>query len=120
MISIIIERIGNDVRALYMSGHSGYSEQGTDIICSSASTLFYTAANALEELCSLKAEDIITVNEDKGDGNVNAVIKVPELTGDAKVKAQTIMETIEVGFKCLEMSVNTDEDQYIELIESKN
>ena len=118
MISIIIERIGNDVRALYMSGHSGYSEQGTDIICSSASTLFYTAANALEELCSLEGH--ITVNEDKGDGNVNAVIKIPELTGDAKVKAQTIMETIEVGFKCLKMSVNTDEDQYIELIESKN
>ena len=118
MISIIIERIGNDVRALYMSGHSGYSEQGTDIICSSASTLFYTAANALEEICSLEGH--ITVNEDKGDGNVNAVIKIPELTGDAKVKAQTIMETIEVGFKCLEMSVNTDEDQYIELIESKN
>ena len=101
-----------------MSGHSGYSEQGTDIICSSASTLFYTAANALEELCSLEGH--ITVNEDKGDGNVNAVIKIPELTGDAKVKAQTIMETIEVGFKCLEMSVNTDEDRYIELIESKN
>ncbi len=118
MISIIIDREGDEIKSLYMSGHSGYAEQGSDIICASASTLFYTAVNSLEELCSLK--DIAVINEDTGDGDVNARLTLPELTGEVRERAQVIMNTVLVGFKSLEMSVNDDEDQYIELIESRN
>ena len=118
MITIIIDRNGDDIKSLYMSGHSGYAEQGSDIICASASTLFYTAANALEELCSLK--DIAVINEDTGDGEVNAKITLPDLNGEVSEKAQMIMNTVLVGFRTLEMSVNNGKDRYVELIESRN
>ena len=118
MITVIVDRIGDDIKGLYISGHSGYSEQGSDIICAAASTLFYTAANALEELCSLK--DTAEINQDFTTDEVDAKIRIPEVDEDLKKKVRTIMDTVVVGFRSLEMSVNDDDGQYIELIESRN
>lgn len=58
MITVIVERdVARNIRCVYMSGHSGYSEPGTDIICAAASVLCYTAANALEDICGYDNED---------------------------------------------------------------
>ena len=118
MITVIIDKVGDDIKALYISGHAGYADQGSDIICAAASTLFYTAANALEELCSLK--DACEIRQGFDSDEVDAKIRIPEVDDELKDKVRTIMETIVVGFRSLEMSVNDDDDQYIELIESRN
>ena len=118
MITVIIDRIGDDIKGLYISGHAGYADQGSDIICAAASTLFYTAANALEELCSLK--DTALIFQDFTSDEVDAKIRIPELDDELREKVKTIMDTIVIGFKSLEMSVNDDDAQYIELIESRN
>ncbi|MCR5618194.1 MAG: ribosomal-processing cysteine protease Prp [Clostridiales bacterium] len=118
MITVIIDRSGEDIKALYISGHSGYADQGSDIICAAASTLFYTAVNALEELCSIK--DAAVIDQDFTTDEVNVQIRIPELDEGDKEKVRTIMETIVVGFKSLKLSVNDDDAQYIELIESRN
>ncbi len=118
MITVIIDREGDDIKGLYISGHSGYAEQGSDIICAAASTLFYTAANALEELCSLK--DAAEIYQDFTTDEVDAKIRIPEVDEGLREKVRTIMDTVVVGFRSLEMSVNDDDGQYIELIESRN
>ena len=118
MITVIFEKNDQGYTALYMNGHSGYSEVGTDIICSSASILFYTAVNSLIEMCGVD-EEVFNINEDKGDGEVNASFKLPDLQGEARDKAQTIMGSIHIGFKTLEEAANIGDDSYLELIESR-
>ena len=49
------------IRAYEVSGHSDYSEQGSDIICSAVSSAVYMAANTITEVQQIKAE--ITVND---------------------------------------------------------
>lgn len=39
-----------------MSGHSGYGEEGTDIVCASVSSAAYLTANTLLEILHLKAD----------------------------------------------------------------
>ena len=119
MITVIFERTDGELTSLFMNGHSGYSEVGTDIICSSASTLFYTAVNSLIELCGVD-ESVFDIREDIGDGNVHASFTVPDLGNDERVKAQVIMESALIGFRTLEQTANAGDEQYIELIESRN
>lgn len=47
MIEVIYYK---DSHLLTMDGHSGYSEAGTDIVCSAASILAYTLAEAVSNL----------------------------------------------------------------------
>lgn len=117
MITVVFDKNSdNQIIALYMSGHAGYAEEGSDIICSAASTLFYTAVNALNEMCGLK--DFYTIEEDKGDGNVSSSIILKDIDPLIADKVQTIMETVLYGFRTVEMSANDESNTYIELIES--
>ena len=36
-------------------GHSGYAEEGSDIVCAAVSSLSVTCVNSLESLCGVKA-----------------------------------------------------------------
>ena len=119
MITVIVEKDDKVYKALYMNGHSGYAEIRHDIICSSASTLFYTAVNSLIEICGMREEEF-DIEEDKGDGEVNASFKLTDLQGEAFDKAQTIMETVHIGFKTLAEVATDGNERYLELIESKN
>lgn len=119
MITVVFDKNSdNKFVALYMSGHAGYAEEGSDIICSAASTLFYTAVNALEEMCGLNPASFADIKEDDGDGDVHTSIRLTDIDSSIEDKVQTIMETIYYGFKTLEMSANSDGNEYIELIES--
>ena len=56
MITAAIERDQKgSIRSLRVSGHSGYAEAGSDIICAGVSSLCYAAANALEDICGYEA-----------------------------------------------------------------
>lgn len=117
MITVVFDKdSANRIVAIYMEGHSGYAEAGSDIICSAASTLFYTAVNALDEMCGLSG--FFMINEDTGDGEVNASIRLEDCDSLTDSKVQTILETILWGFRTLEDSANSNGTKYIELIES--
>ncbi len=119
MITVVFDKNSdNKIIALFMNGHAGYAEEGFDIICSAASTLFYTAVNSLSEMCGLDPNVIAEIKEDSGDGEVHTSIKLSDIDKSVEDKVQTIMETILCGFKTLEMSANSDGNKYIELIES--
>ena len=108
------------VTGLFVSGHSGYAEEGSDIICAGASTLVYTLANSLERFCGIDTEYSTRIAEDKGDGHVYTEIIIPEgrVKDEAAAdRAQVIMETIVLGFISLAESVNRDGNRYLEIKE---
>ena len=51
---------------LLIQGHSGYSTEGTDIVCAAVSTLFLTLVNSLHEM----ANDLVSVRNEPGDGSI--------------------------------------------------
>ncbi len=109
------------ITGVFMSGHAGFAESGSDIICAGASTLFYTLANSLERVCGLNAEDISAVHEDPNDGEVKAEVIVPydKLDLESAKRAVVVTETIHTGFMTLAMTANENEDgiRYVDIVE---
>lgn len=48
-----------------ITGHSGFAESGSDIVCAAISSATYMVANTITEVIRVSAE--IDVNEDNGD-----------------------------------------------------
>lgn len=121
MITVRIVRDNSrKVTGIFLNGHSGYAEAGSDIVCAGASTLVYTLANSLERICGLDTEYSTRIAEDIGDGNVSAEIVIPEgrmRDKAAEDRAQVIMETIILGFISLAESVNDGGNKYVNVIE---
>ena len=121
MITVkVVRDQSRKVTGLFVNGHSGYAEAGSDIVCAGASTLVYTLANALERICGIDTEYSTRIEEDNGDGNVSAEIIIPEgrfRDEGAADRAQVIMETIVLGFISLAASVNRDGKMYLKVSE---
>ena len=62
MIQVIFTVKDNDIRGFEISGHSDYSEQGSDIVFAAVSSAALMAANTVTEIQSLAAE----ITEDDG------------------------------------------------------
>lgn len=120
MITVIVDRKSEDrsIRGIYVSGHSGYGEAGSDIVCAGISTLCYTAANALEDICGYDSEQTTVIRESDED-DVFFRIMVPE-TGseEAKRNAQVIMRTAELGMMSVAQSVNDEQNRFVEIVHS--
>ncbi len=56
MIKITIIKHTEDYRGFVISGHAGYADHGSDIICSAVSALAVTTVNALESLAHVYVE----------------------------------------------------------------
>lgn len=59
MINILVLKRNQDIITIEATGHSGYSEAGSDIVCSAVSTLMQTLANGLSEIVRLSPRVII-------------------------------------------------------------
>ena len=59
MIIIEITSKNNEIVSIEMNGHSGYAENGKDIVCAGVSSLVYAALNSFNSI----EEDRITVND---------------------------------------------------------
>ena len=62
MINILIIKSKQNIVTIEATGHSGYAEAGSDIVCSAVSTLMQSLANGLTEV--VKAEAKVIVDED--------------------------------------------------------
>ena len=119
MISVIVNREGSVIRAIYANGHAGYADPGQDIICSGVSTLLFTAASALEDICGYDSEDFFRINGE-GTEDVNLRITVPDLGSDeTKDRAQIIMRTCELGLIVIARDYNNIKKKYVDIINSK-
>lgn len=67
MITVTIYRTNNDISGFIVEGHSGYAEQGMDIVCASVSILSYTTLNSINLVAGVEPEKIsYNVDEDTG------------------------------------------------------
>ncbi|NLK87682.1 MAG: ribosomal-processing cysteine protease Prp [Clostridiaceae bacterium] len=98
MIRIVISRnSAGSINSMKIDGHSGYAEEGSDIICSAVSVTAYTAAGALDELAGLKGC--------YSEGSGHMTIRLPDgLNAKQAETAAVIMETTAIGFKQIEHS----------------
>ena len=119
MISVIVNREGSRICAIYANGHAGYDDPGRDIICSAVSTLLFTSANALEDICGYDTDSTFRVTGE-GTEEVNLRITVPD-TGDDETKnrAQVIMRTCELGLIGIARDYNDSKNKYVEIINSR-
>ena len=56
MIKVTFFKRGEDFIGFEMKGHSGYAEEGSDIVCSAVSSVAYMTANTVTEIIGTDAE----------------------------------------------------------------
>ena len=59
MTTVRFRTEGNRVTGFDSAGHSGYAEEGEDIVCAAVSALSQTAVNALEAVAGVEPEVIV-------------------------------------------------------------
>ena len=62
MINILVLRNKQNIITIEATGHSGYADAGSDIVCSSVSTLLQSLINGLVEV--VKVQPKYTIDED--------------------------------------------------------
>ncbi len=88
MIKIIIEREDDDrIKSISSTGHSGYAESGSDIVCASVSVLLQNAQKTFEDILNINT--FYVVNENKP----SLSITLPKLSGEDLKMADLIMKS---------------------------
>ena len=91
MISAVLTREGSGFSRCRVSGHSGYAEVGSDIVCAAVSILTCTCVNALESVCG-----VIPVIEQNQDGLIS--FRLPDERSAAEnERAQILMGALRQG-----------------------
>ena len=62
MTKISIKKVDNLIQVIKVSGHSGYANKGSDIVCSSITTAMYVSYGMLDKA---KCDFTFNTNEDK-------------------------------------------------------
>ena len=91
MISATLYREAGSYTGCRLEGHSGYDEEGRDIICAAVSILSCTCVNSLESVCGLPPA-VITANER---GLLSFDLPQRDREGDRK--AQILMGALKQG-----------------------
>lgn len=113
MITVKLERASSGfIQRFTISGHSGYAEHGSDIICAAISILGQTAIGALQDLAHLKVDYLILETE----GYLQCTVPDPDdmASGQYQV-ANTIMDTLELG--CRQVSESYGK-RYVKILSS--
>ena len=87
MINILVLKDKENIITIEATGHSGYAESGSDIVCSSVSTLLQSLINGLVEV--VKAEPKYTIDEDIP----HLSVSISGLSVDKMHDAQMLMKT---------------------------
>ena len=100
MIKVSFLKKGEMFIGFELSGHSGYSEEGSDIVCSAVSSVAYMVANTVTEIVGEKAS--VTLD----DGYMKFI---PEKASDE----------VQILFKGLALHLNALAQQYDKHISCK-
>ena len=110
MINVIVIKEKQTIKTLEATGHSGYSEQGSDIVCSAVSTLMETLANGIMDVVKAKAQIIY-------DENIPHIsVTLLETDQDKMEKAQVLMQSTLLGIKCVAQEFS----KFIKIKEKQN
>ena len=78
-------------------GHSGYAEQGRDIVCAAVSALTQTCELGLSEVAGV--EPIVARDDERG----AYAVRLPRDAGKAQLRrAQLLFRTMYIGLKSIE------------------
>ncbi len=86
MTTVELKRTENKITAFTVSGHSGYGEEGEDIVCASVSSVVWCTVNGLSEIAGLPVE------YESRDGFVSC--KIPPLSPSEREKADVLLESM--------------------------
>lgn len=98
MINITIIKEKQNIITIEATGHSGYSEAGSDIVCSAVSTLMQTLANGLTEVVKISPKVIIDESIPHMFLSIKELIG-QELSEDKLDDAQILMKTTAMSLK---------------------
>lgn len=90
-----------------ISGHAGYAEEGSDIICAAVSAIAYTAVGYFEEkkICGTKP------NYSECDGHMKLSLSQKE---SQSTEAKAVLEAALIGLKQIEFSYGSE---YVKVID---
>jgi len=91
MTKVIVIRKDNHIVEVECSGHTGYAEEGEDIICAALSSIVQTALLGLMQVAGIRAE----YERLDRDGYIS--IKIPELKTGKRHDADMILDTMLLG-----------------------
>ena len=94
MTRVTLFREGERIYGCRAEGHSGWGEEGEDIVCAAVSVLTTTCVNALESVCGVKPR-IAEYSEEKG----ILAFTLPEITAAEDEKAQILMKALKQGLE---------------------
>lgn len=95
-----VHRSARGLEGFSLKGHAGYAEEGLDIVCSAASILIITCANALESVVNIKPKTHVDEAE--------CIVLLPKsLTPEQLAQSQIVLATILQGFQDLACSYST-------------
>ncbi len=86
MTTVEFKRTKNKITAFIVSGHSGYSDEGEDIVCASVSSVVWYTVNGLSEIAGLPVE------YESRDGFVSC--KLSSLTPKERERADLLLESM--------------------------
>ena len=97
---------GERITGFSVSGHSGYSEAGSDIVCAAISTAVTMAEATINEVCGAKAK--VRVKEE--DARVT-------LTLPASCDEEETVQAVLAGMMLTLLSIQEDHPDHIEVLE---
>ena len=103
MIQVIVKKQRDSITGFHIEGHSGYAEQGNDIVCSAVSILAITCVNSIEEF----TEDEFSVGIDEGRGMIDL-----EMT-TSSAESQLLLHSMLLGIQGIEKTYGS---QYVSII----
>ncbi len=112
MINILVIKNKQNIITIEATGHSGYAEEGKDIVCSAVSTLMQNLALGLTEVIKISPEIMI----DENIPHMYIHINVESLTKDNLKYAQMLMQTTVLSLK----EIANGYSKYIKLKEKQN
>ena len=97
---------GERITGFSVSGHSGYGEAGTDIVCAAVSAVVTMAEATINDVCGAKAK--VRVREE------NASVR---LTLPASCDEEDAVQAVLAGMMLTLISMRDDYPDYIEVLE---
>ena len=93
MISITLFMRGGRVAGFESSGHAGYDEHGSDIVCSAVSALTVTAVISVEKF----TQDAMQVEEREEDGYLKCLV-----TESISPETALLLDSLVLGLEAIE------------------
>ncbi len=93
MTTVLLKKAKDGYKGFTCTGHAGYAQSGSDIICAAVSVLVINTINAMEQFAD-EQMDVVTGEQD-GVIDVSFVNPVNE-------KTKLLMDTMVLGLKSIE------------------